>query len=209
MNPSLTRRKALTAIAGIIGIIFTKRLLASGKPYDSITSATSESISMPMQKEQTSKVLLVLVSFHHKNTEKVANAMAAVLKAPIKSPQQVNIEELQKYELIGFGSGIYDQMHHKSVLDLIDNLPNDIKRKVFIYSTSGISRKTCLKHSIDDPHTVIRKKLQGKGCQILDEFNCAGWNTNLFLKIFGGMNKGKPNGEDLKQAKEFAENLKY
>jgi hypothetical protein len=43
---------------------------------------------------------------------------------------------------------------------------------------------------------------------IVDEFGCAGLNTNSFLKLFGGMNKGGPNAEDLKHAEEFAQNLK-
>jgi flavodoxin len=43
---------------------------------------------------------------------------------------------------------------------------------------------------------------------IVDEFNCAGFNTNSVLKLFGGMNKGRPNAEDLKDAEEFAQNLK-
>jgi flavodoxin len=43
---------------------------------------------------------------------------------------------------------------------------------------------------------------------IIDEFSCAGFNTNSFLKLFGGLNKGRPNAEDLKHAEVFAENLK-
>jgi hypothetical protein len=43
---------------------------------------------------------------------------------------------------------------------------------------------------------------------ILDEFNCAGFNTNSFLKYFGGMNKGRPNTEDLQNAREFAQKIK-
>jgi flavodoxin len=43
---------------------------------------------------------------------------------------------------------------------------------------------------------------------IVDEFGCAGLNTNGFLKFFGGMNKGRPNAEDLKQAEDFALTLK-
>lgn len=43
---------------------------------------------------------------------------------------------------------------------------------------------------------------------IVDEFNCAGFNTNSFIKLFGGINKGRPNAEDLKHAEEFAQNLK-
>ena len=60
---------------------------------------------------------------------------------------------------------------------------------------------------IDDPHLILREKLQSKGYVIVDEYNCAGHNTNSFLKLFGGLNKGRPNIEDLKYAEEFAQNL--
>jgi flavodoxin len=43
---------------------------------------------------------------------------------------------------------------------------------------------------------------------ILDEFGCAGLNTNKFLRLFGGINKGRPDAEDLKHAEEFARKLK-
>jgi len=54
---------------------------------------------------------------------------------------------------------------------------------------------------------VLREKLQAKGYMIVDEFNCHGFNTNSFLKYFGGMNKGKPDAEDLEHAEEFAQQL--
>jgi flavodoxin len=152
--------------------------------------------------------LLVLFSYHHNNTEKIANVFAKVLDTQIKTPQQINSEELQEYSLIGFGSGIYDGKHHKTLLDLVDKLSQATNKKAFIFSTSGVSRKFAIDHSIDDPHTPLREKLQSKGYMIVDEFNCAGFNTNSFLKLFGGINKGKPNTEDLKQAEEFAQNLK-
>ena len=57
-------------------------------------------------------------------------------------------------------------------------------------------------------HSSLREKLQSKGYMIVDEFSCAGFNTNSFNKLFGGINKGRPNAEDLKQAEEFAQNLK-
>ena len=148
------------------------------------------------------KSLLVLVSIHHKNTEKVAKVFARVLDAQIKTPQQVNPEELQNYNLIGFGSGIYDEKHHKLLLDLADKVPQINTGKAFIFSTSGVIRQFSKKHS------SLREKLQSKGYMIVDEFNCAGFNTNSFLKRFGGMNKGRPNAEDLKHAEIFAQNLK-
>jgi len=40
------------------------------------------------------KSLLVLFSYHHNNTEKVANVFAKALDAQIKTPQQIDPEEL-------------------------------------------------------------------------------------------------------------------
>ena len=159
------------------------------------------------------KSLLVLFSYHHNNTEKIANVFAKVLDAQIKTPQQINPEELQEYSLIGFGSGIYDGKHHKILLELADNLPQATNRKAFIFSTDGAPRGLIKDHSLLREqmlknHSILREKLQSKGYMIVDEFNCAGFNTNSILKLFGGINKGRPNAEDLQHAEEFAQNLK-
>ena len=154
------------------------------------------------------KSLLVLFSYHHNNTEKIAKVFASVLDAQIKTPQQIIPEDLQQYNLIGLGSGIYGQKHHKLLLDLADKLPQVTNRKAFIFSTSGVTRKFAIDKSIDDPHLLLREKLQTKGYIIIDEFNCAGFNTNSFLKIFGGLKRGRPNAQDLKNAEKFAQNLK-
>ena len=162
------------------------------------------------------KSLLVLFSYHHKNTEKIAKVFAKVLDAQIKTPRQINLEELQEYSLIGFGSGIYDTKHHKTLLDLADKLPKVTNRKAFIFSTSGWTRYTA------ENHSPLREKLQSKGYMIVDEFSCKGFDTygghkeaNLIEKLmgrinklYGGINKGRPNEEDLKHAEEFAQNLK-
>jgi len=150
------------------------------------------------------KSLLVLYSYHHNNTAKIANVFAKVLDAQIKTPQQINPEELQEYSLIGFGSGIYGEKHHNILLDLADKLPQVTNKKVFIFSTSAIMGEA----KVAKDHSMLREKLQSKGYMIVDEFSCKGFNTNSFLKLFGGMNKGRPNAEDLKHAEEFAQNLK-
>ena len=83
----------------------------------------------------------------------------------------------------------------------MDKLPQINNKKAFIFSTSATTWELPKKHS------TIKKKLQTKGYVIVDEFNCKGFNTNSFLKKFGGMNKGRPNAEDLKNAKIFAQSL--
>ena len=154
------------------------------------------------------KSLLVLCSVHHKNTEKIARVFARVLDARIRTPRQIDPDELQGYSLIGFGSGIYDGKHHKALLDLADKLPQVTNRKAFIFSTCGVPVIGMTEEVVVENHSLLREKLQSKGYMIVDEFSCAGFNTNSFLRLFGGINKGRPNAEDLKHAEEFAQNLK-
>ena len=141
--------------------------------------------------------LLIVFSFHHKNTEKVAKVFAKVLDAPIKTPREINPEELQEFDIIGLGSGIYSDKHHKSVLTLADKLPQVSNKKAFIFSTSGapigLLGEEKFNEYIEKCHSELREKLQSKGYTIVDEFGCAGYNTNKFLKLFRGINKGRPN----------------
>jgi flavodoxin len=142
------------------------------------------------------KSLLVLYSYHHNNTEKIAKVFAKVLDAQIKTPQHIQPEKLQEYSLIGFGSGIYGAKHHKLLLDLAETLPQVPNGKAFLFSTDALTgRKKVLKD-----HKELREKLQSKGYVIIDDFQCKGFNTNSFMKYFGGMNKGRPNAEDLRHA---------
>ena len=53
------------------------------------------------------KALVIVISIHHNNTVKIGNAIAKVLGAEIKNPQDVKPNETADYDLIGFRSGIY------------------------------------------------------------------------------------------------------
>jgi len=153
--------------------------------------------------ENQGRILLVLLSYHHNNTAKVAEALARVLDATIKTPEQIQPGELVQYDLVGFGSGIYDGMHHRALLAFADSLPEARGRKAFLFSTSAIVNSD----KVDKDHSAIRTRLQSKGYVILDEFACRGFNTNSFLKVLGGMNKGRPNAMDLADAEDFARSL--
>jgi flavodoxin len=153
------------------------------------------------------KSLLVVLSHHHKNTEKIANVIAQVLDAPLKTPQQTNPDELDEYDLIGFGSGIYGEKHHKTLLDLAETLPPTTNKNTFIFSTHGAPAITG-EEMVETNHSMLRDKLKSKGYVIVDEFSCRGFNTNSFLRLIGGINKGRPNAEDLQHAETFAQNLK-
>jgi flavodoxin len=61
------------------------------------------------------KSLIVLVSYHHNNTQKIAEVIAKMLNAQIKLPQQTNPEDLKQYDLVGFGSGIDSGKHYSEL----------------------------------------------------------------------------------------------
>ena len=164
------------------------------------------------------RAIIVLVSYHHKNTEKIAKVLAEVLNANIIAPQLIRTDELEEYDLIGFGSGIYDGKNHRSLLDLAESLPPTSGKKAFIFSTNGAPasfyssdrsvRQDEYRKMIDKDHLPLRDILRSRGYEVIDEFSCPGFNTNGFLRLFGGINKGRPDGEDLKEAEEFARKLK-
>jgi flavodoxin len=148
------------------------------------------------------KTLIICFSYHHNNTAKVASVFAKTLDAEVKAPSEVDPQRLCDYDLVGFGSGISFGKHYKVLLDFADKLPNVTGKKAFIFSTSGQTGKT------EGFHRLLREKLQSKGFAVAGEFNCAGFDTYGFLKIGGGIKKGHPNEDDLKQAETFAQSLK-
>jgi flavodoxin len=150
------------------------------------------------------KALIIYVSVHHGNTEKVARVMANVLDADLLDVKQANVGMLAQYDLVGFGSGIYFGKHHESLLDFADSLPMLRNGRAFIFSTSGL-RKIPFVHDFDKP---LRRRLQRKGFDIIGEFSCRGLDTYRATRLVGGVNKGRPNAEDLKQAEDFATGLR-
>lgn len=147
------------------------------------------------------KSLIIYISVHHKNTEKIAEAIAEVLQSEIKKLNEVFDEDLSSYDMVGFGSGIYIWQHHKSIFNFVDKMTDKDRKPVFIFSTSGT--KGGIKY-----HKELRNKLLKKNCYIIGEFNCLGWDSVGPLILVGGINKKRPNKKDLEDAKRFALTLK-
>ncbi len=147
------------------------------------------------------KALIILFSHHHKNTEKIAQVIAGAIGAEIKTPKETDPNAVLGYDLVGFGSGVYFGKLHKELLEFADELPQVQGNKAFIFSTSGEEGKG------SKFHKPLREKLLVKGFIVAGEFNCQGLDTFGFNKLRGGVGKGRPNQDDLKQAEVFAQNL--
>lgn len=149
------------------------------------------------------KSLIICKSIHHENTLRVAQVIAEELDAEVKTPEEVDHESLAQYDLIGFGSGIYMGMHHRSVVNFVKDIDTLSGKNAFVFYTSGFS-----KFPTRPPfETALTDQLTEKGAQILDIFSCRGLETVGPFKIGGGKNKGHPDETDLDNARDFAKSL--
>jgi len=142
------------------------------------------------------KALIIYFSAHHGNTEKIARAIAETLKAELKTPDEVTPQQLLQYDLLGFGSGIFFGKHHRKIVDFIQKLPQVQGKNALVFSTSGMGRKSF--------NQYLSKLLEEKGFNVVGSFTCRGYDTYGPLKLIGGINRGRPNQEDLEEAKKFA-----
>lgn len=144
------------------------------------------------------KTAIIYKSIHHGNTKKIAEVMAGVLDAELFDLKDFKQEMIKEYDLIGFGSGIYYYRPHKKLRKFVEELDKVENKKAFHFSTSGNGKY----------YDWLEKKLSSKGFEILGEFHCKGFDTYALTKLVGGINKGKPDEEDLKNAESFARGLK-
>jgi flavodoxin len=155
------------------------------------------------------KAVIALYSYHHGNTEKLARVFAETLDAEIMKPE--DIREADYGRIVGFGSGIYGEKHHKSLRDLAEKLPQVEKKGCFLFSTMGIPvafGESSIQSAIPKSHRALRDRLESKGYVVAGEFSCPGFNTNMFLRHLGGVNKGRPNAADLEKAAEFIKSIR-
>jgi hypothetical protein len=108
---------------------------------------------------------------------------------------------------VGFGAGIDSGKHYRPILNLADTLPPVDGKKAFIFSTCGAPAFIVTEGFIRSNHKALREKLEAKGYSIIGEFGCPGFNTNVFLKYFGGLNRKRPNARDFERAEAFARSL--
>jgi len=149
------------------------------------------------------KTLIIYVSTHHGNTKKVAERMTPILEAKLTGPEEISSDELNNYDLIGFGSGIYIGKHHKDLIAMVERLSDFVGKKVFIFSTCGGDEK-----NIEGNHKKLREKLKEKKFDIIGEFSCKGWDSVGPLRLVGGIHKDRPDENDFKMAENFTNELK-
>jgi flavodoxin len=146
------------------------------------------------------KTLILCKSIHHGNTWKVAQAIADTMRADIAAPEEFPYNAVDRYDLVGFGSGIYYGDFHSRLRDWVRGLPDAANRshKAFVFSTSGLP---FLRSLWCRP---LKAELARKGFDVVGEFHCRGFDSWGPLWLAGGINRSHPDAHDLGRAAEFA-----
>ncbi|MEU2504099.1 flavodoxin family protein [Streptomyces sp. NPDC007863] len=148
------------------------------------------------------KAVIVCASVSHGNTRRVADAMARVLGAKVVSPEEADGEELAGADLVGFGSGVFYGRPHRSMTDFVKGLP-DGRGRTFVFATSGLPELP------PAPFTrPLTRLLEARGYRVQASFTCRAHDTWAPFKLVGGINKRRPDAEDLAAARAFAARLR-
>lgn len=144
------------------------------------------------------KTAICYYSRHHGNTLAVLDAMTEGCDVDLIDVTVRMAVRLDQYDRIGFASGIYFSKFSPVVVNFARQyLPEG--REVFFVYTYGAP-----KVSLPGNITAAVKE---KGCRILGQFGCRGYDTFGPFKLIGGLAKGHPDAQDLKKAKQFFEGL--
>lgn len=146
------------------------------------------------------KSLIVYCSDYKKNTEKIAQIFAEKVDSDLKNIKEINDINLEVYDLVGFGSGVYKESMSPKLFKLVEKL-NLKGKNVFVFSTSGMGMKFY--------NNRLIKLLESKGAINKGSFSCKGnFKASEFtnIKIFSIMSRlsqGHPSDKDMKKAEKF------
>lgn len=146
------------------------------------------------------KTAIIFYSRHHENTKKLLEAIknASSDEIDLFDITESAPQNLEKYDRIGFASGIYYSKFEKRVLEFAKNNTPDGKKVFFIYTYSA---------ERNGYTNAIREALSGKNAKVLGEYGCLGFNTFGPFKLIGGIAKNHPDSTDISGAVSFYNNL--
>ncbi len=148
------------------------------------------------------KAVIIYCSTYKGNTKGIASVMAKRIDAELLDIKDARGANLEEYNLIGFGSGVYREDISKQLYEFVSGL--SLKGKdVFIFSTSGAGMKYY--------NNKLIKILRNMGGTVKGSFACRGYfiakefTDNKIFSFVEKLSQGHPNSKDFQKAERFAE----
>lgn len=140
------------------------------------------------------KTAIIYYSEHHGNTKKLLDAIASQHDVDLINVTTQPAADLTGYDRIGFASGIYYNCFARPLLDYVrQHLPDG--KDVFFLCTHGAPKGNFMKS--------IRTLTEEKHCKELGSYHCQGYDTFGPFRLVGGIAKGHPTAEEIKEAVSF------
>jgi len=140
------------------------------------------------------KVCICYKSLHHLNTLKLLNAIKECNEVDLIDVLKEPNKDISSYDVIGIASGIVYSKYYKEVIDFIDkNLPKN--KKVFFIHTAGDPR--------ENQNKSVKDIADARNSETLGTYFTKGFDTYGPFKLIGGINRNRPNEEDIKGAIDF------
>lgn len=144
------------------------------------------------------KTAIVYYSRHHGNTKKLLDAISESNEVALIDVTEQPSADLSAYDRIGLASGIYYNSFSKQLLEFAEkHLPE--KKEIFYIYTHGAPKGMFL--------NAVRKIAEQKHCREIGSYHCLGFDTFGPFKLVGGIAKGHPTEEEIKEAVAFYQKL--
>lgn len=146
------------------------------------------------------KSLIIYSSDYKNNTERIAQVFADKINCERINLRNIHDIDIENYDLIGFGSGVYKESLSQKIFRLVEKL-NLTDKNVFVFSTSGVGMKYY--------NNGLLKLLESKEANIKGSFACKGsfiakdFTDIKIFDIMSRLSQGHPNNKDFKKAEKF------
>ncbi|MFA5828836.1 MAG: flavodoxin domain-containing protein [Candidatus Shapirobacteria bacterium] len=149
------------------------------------------------------KTVIIYQSFHHQNTQNIVKYIADKYPVKLLNISRATSDLVNRYDRIILAGGIYFGKPHRLFSEIIPKLK--IKNKnIFLITTSGLVSLPL----INDYHKNFKLLFNKSGLNIKSWFETRGFDTYpFFVKPFGGINKNRPNHNDLIKALKWFRSL--
>lgn len=140
------------------------------------------------------KTIILMASVHKGNTKKIVENIASTINADVVDVVTNGDVDISEYDNVIIASGVYFGKMHKSMLALLQKL-NLKGKNCYLVLTTG---------SKSDYVKKITNVLIEQNIDIKSSFCCLGYDTYGPFKLVGGLNKNRPNDDDVKNAINWA-----
>lgn len=148
------------------------------------------------------RTIIIYRSKHHGNTKKLVDAVVEahpeIDTLDVSTLGKKEYPNLAPYHIICFASGIYYGKFDKDILRVAQECLRDGDNVIGLMTYGGSN-----KFNGRDLDGICRLKM----ATLLSMYGCPGFDTYGPFKLVGGMNKGRPNDEDIQGAVEFYDHI--